>query len=77
MSSLTIYRQESCKSSSCMCVLQLGNPNQLLFSDSWGGEHVVLVYECGPGIAEQKSPQVMFICKELFKTVLYHSFLFY
>lgn len=60
-----------------MCVLQLGNPNQLLFSDSWGGEHVVLFYECGPGIAEQKPPQVVFICKGLFKTALYRSFLFY
>lgn len=60
-----------------MCVLQMGNPNQLLFSDSRRGEHVVLVYECGPGAVEQKLPEVVFICEGLFKTALYHCFLFY
>lgn len=39
-----------------MHVLQMGNPNQLLFSDSRRGEHLVLVYECGPGAAEQNPP---------------------
>lgn len=44
-------------------VLQMRNPNQLLFSESQHGGCGVLVSECGPGAAEQNPPKLCLFVK--------------